>query len=129
LAGIVNAQGYSESNQVFTFGNAPSAEYQNTFIIRCLSGKADENSPTLSTRFYDNQTWDIQIAFEKSSQSDTVNLDEIHRAKETLIKELDDPANWSTSTRLVKYNSWKIEEELSYYLLTITLDVVDTYTY
>jgi hypothetical protein len=129
LAGIMNALGFSESEQAFTFGNASAMEYQNTFIIRSTEGSINDDSPTLATRFYDNQVWDIQVAFEKSSQSDIVNLDEIHRVKDSIIAQMDDPDNWRSFVRQVKYKSWKIEEEPSFYLLTVILDVTDVFTY
>lgn len=129
IVDILKAQGYQES-EAADFVNAPAVEYGSTFIVRAISGDMDnQGSETLSDRFYDFQTWQIQIAFEKSEQSDIINRDDVHRKKDTLIKELDDPANWRTYVRMQKYKSWRVEELKSYYLLTIEVKILDQYTY
>ena len=127
IAGILKDLELQESEQAFSFVNASSSEYSSTFILRCVSGEMDRED--LNSGFTDKQAWEIDIAIPKSSQSDLINMDEIHKIKDSVMTDLDDPAEWRTFARMIKYKSWKIVENPSYYLLTITIDVVDTYTY
>lgn len=130
LMAILKAKGYKESDTT-TFDEVPALQYDNTCIVRSLSGEMGENSETLSDRFYDVQEWEITIAFSKSSQSDVINRDDAQRKKDDLIKAFDKPANWSTVSGLMiqKYKSWKMEEQKSYFLLTILVKVLDRYIY
>jgi hypothetical protein len=129
IRSILRGLAYQESEQAFNFDNASSAEYRNTFILTCESGEFDPESDSIPGRVYDNQIWEIQIAFEKSSQSDIINLEEIHRAKDALIAALDNTANWLSYARVQRYKSWNLEAKESFYLLTIILGVTDIYTY
>ena len=130
ISGILKAQKYTESNQAFDFEDAGANEYENTFIIKALSGKNDEEtSETLSSLIYDIQEWEIQIAFSLSALNSIVNRDEINRRRDILVKELDDPSNWTSYARIQKYIKWEIEERESYLVLKITLKVIDTVTY
>jgi len=122
--------GYAESTMPFNFEEAPTNEYNNTFIVKAVSGENDEdNSETLSNRFYDIQKWQILVAFAKSQHNDIANRDDLHRKKDLIINEIDDPTNWVSNVRIQKYISWEVEEMEDYYLLTITLKVIDTYIY
>jgi len=128
IAGILKNLTFQESNENFLFNNASVNEYTNTFILKCVSGEMGEGE-TLASKFYDSQIWEVLIAFQKSSQSKLIDMDEIHRAKDSIISELDDPANWSSFVRMIKYKNWEIEDFPNYTLLTIRVTVVDTYTY
>jgi hypothetical protein len=122
--------GYTESLQAVDFKNAPANEYGNCFILKPLSGAMDEvESETMVDRFYDVQEWQVQIAFDKSAQNDIVNRDDLHRKKDLILKDLDNPANWSSFVRILKYKSWEVGEFENYFILTIKLKIVDTYTY
>jgi hypothetical protein len=129
IASIIRSQGFSESSQIFDFESASVNEYGNTFILKCISGSMGENSETLNNGLYDNQKWSVQIAFERSANNDTVNYDEIHRKKDLILPEIDDPSNWSSYTTIQKYSSWEISEFKSYIVLEIDIDVIDKYTY
>jgi hypothetical protein len=128
IVGILKANGYTESNEIVNFENASSQEYGNTFILKCVSGEMEDESETLNKGFYDVQQWVVQVAFERSSQSDNANYDNVHRKKDILLIELDDPANW-TYTRIQKYNLWSVQEFKNYFVLNIELKILDTYTY
>jgi len=127
IADLLKGLSYSESSQAVDFKDAPSTEYGNTFILKCLSGEMGQE--TIVDRFYDNQTWQVQIAISKSEQSDVVQLGEVHRKKDTILKTLDKPANWESFVKILKYKIWDVIEEPNYYILDIKLEVLDTYTY
>lgn len=129
IAGILKKLGYQESEQAVNFDNASSEEYGNTFILKSMSGATTEESETQADRFYDSQTWQILFAFPKSAQNDKINMDEIQEAKDEILADVDDPANWVSFVRHMKYKSWELEERPNYYLLTVTLTVTDVYTY
>jgi len=130
VANLLKGMSYQESKEAFDFTDASSNEYGNTFILNCLSGAMDEqDSETIVDRFYDIQDWQIQIAFDKSANSDIINRDDLHRKKDTILKTLDKPINWSSFVRVLKYNTWNLQETDNYFLLTINLKIVDTYIY
>ena len=121
--------GYTESTTI-EFTQMPSAEYGNTFIIKALSGAMDDvESETIVDRFYDVQLWQVQIAFDKNAQNEVINKDDLHRKKDPILKDLDNPANWSSFVRILKYKTWEVTEFPNYFVLTINLKIVDTYTY
>jgi hypothetical protein len=126
---ILKGLAYSESEEATSYKNAPTSEYGTTFILLCRSGEQTDEAKDQSDRFYDSQEWAVLFAFGKSAQSDKTNLDEIHAAKDAIITALDNLANWQSFARLLKYKSWIIEDNPSYYLLTITLTAVDTFSY
>ena len=130
IATRLNGLGYKESKVPFDFENASSREYDKSFILNCMSGVLDEeNSETIIDRIYDFQTWDIQIAFNKSAQNDIINRDQMHRKKDAIIKDLDNPSNWSSFARILKYKSWEVTERDNYYLLTMGIEVQVKYQY
>ena len=130
IAGIINALGYIQSSEAIDFASASVNEYGNTFILKCLSGDSDDEvSPTLNKGFYDIQKWQIQIAFERSAQSEASNYDILHRKRDAILADIDDPSKWGTYVRLQKYQSWSVQEFKNYLVLTIELKIIDTYTY
>ena len=130
IAGILKGQALSESKEINDFEGAPATELKTGFILKCESGELIEvDSETLNDRFYDRQEWTIQIAFPYSNNNDRANLDQIHIKKDALLIELDDPANWRASVRFMKYNSWNVQAQENFILLTIKLTVSDVYIY
>lgn len=129
LQGILNAQGLSESSQTEDFKDAPDSEYENCFILRCEDGEADEDNEQQAAFLYDNQSWTVQIAFGQSSESGGEQMNAIQRKKDTLLTELDDPANWRSFCTLLRYRSWSIEEQGAVIVLKIKLKVKDALTY
>ena len=130
ISGIVKLQGLIESQEIVDFENASTNEYGNTFILKCPAGEQQEpESETLVNKFYDYQRWQVMLAFERSAQSDLANYDAMHRIKDTLLTELDDPTNWSSYVRIQKVKSWSVQEFKNYFVLTIELKIIDTYTY
>lgn len=130
IVSLLNELGYIESDQVVNFENASEHEYGNKFILDCVSGEMDDdNSETIIDRFYDMQEWQARIAFERSSNTDIINRDNLHRKKDALLIKLDKPANWEGGMRILKYKSWNVEEYKNYFVLVVNLKVVDQYTY
>ncbi len=119
--------GYIESTQSVDFKNASANEYGNRYILKCLSGENKED--TIVDRFYDAQEWQIQIAFVRSEQNDIISLDAVHRAKDLIIKDLDNPANWTSFVKMLKYEKWSVIETPNYYVLDIVLSILDIYIY
>lgn len=130
LAGRLGALGYAESETVDDFTNASANEYGNTFILKCVSGEMVEpDSQTLADRFYDSQTWQVQVVLARSENNDVINRDELHARKDAILADLDDPESWRASVRFMKYKSWTMQELENYFVLTVNLNVVDVYTY
>lgn len=128
IVDILQAQGYQES-QYSNIEECPSQELDKTFIISAVSGENNERSSETLSLLYDNQKWVVVIGFEQSSQSQNIVGDTVNRARDILIKEFDDPANWQSYVRIQKYLNWKIEDKKSYITLTIELKIVDTIVY
>ena len=129
LVSRLGALGYSESKQSWDFENASVHEYDNSFILRCREG---ENIETLVGQFDDEQTWEIDIAFTKSSKNDVINRDIITRRLQEIIKDLDNPTNWqgiTNGSKMQRYESWELTDVENYFLLTITLKIVDQLTF
>lgn len=129
IVGRLRANGFEESSAL-SFENAPANEHGNCFIIKPLGGENDEdNSETLSDRFYDLQDWQIEIAFSRSEHNEIMTLEELHRKKDVLIADLDKPSNWSNSVRMQKYKSWDVTETPNYHILAIHVKIIDQYIY
>jgi hypothetical protein len=129
IVGIMNKLEYQESTEAWNLENASTNEYGNTFMLSCVSGEVTEDSEQLADRFYDSQTWELKIAFEQSSQNDLINIGDAHSRKDSILTKLDDPSSWVGFARMMKYKSWNIEESPSRFILSITINVVDVYTY
>lgn len=129
LVGRLKGLGYAESKQPFDFENASKNEYKNTFILSIESGELSDEGNKLSTRFIDTQMWDVSIAFEKSEHNDVINRDIMYRKIEPILKDLDNPSNWSATIRFLRYVSWSVEELDNYYLLIIKLTVQNSVSY
>lgn len=129
IAANVKANGFALSN-VLDYEDAPVNEYGNTFIVKALSGENEEgNAETIADRFYDEQVWQIQIAFARSENNEGNTLDTLHRKKDALLPFLDDQDNWRGNVRMQKYKSWEVIEQPSYYILDIKLKIVDQFIY
>jgi hypothetical protein len=126
IVGRLQGLGYQQS-QYQNLDACPSQELENTFLLNFVSGEADEEA--LYPLVYDNQKWQIIIGFERSSENQSIVMDKIGRAKDALIKDLDNPANWESYARVQRYKSWKVEDKKSYFILTIELKIVDTILY
>lgn len=121
--------GYAESKSAFNFEDAPATEYDKRFILLPVEGTIDPDGENLNTRLYDNQTWRVSIAFSKSTHSDIINRDDMSRSIEAIIKDLDNPVNYSGTVRKIRYESWEIQELDNYFLLQMNFNIQDKYTY
>lgn len=129
ISNLMKTLGFQESIYA-SINNVPSSEFGSTFLIARLSGQNQSGiSETISSLIYDEQIWEIQIAYQKSSENQSVNFDIINRTVDLMIKTLDAPSNWESYARVQKYLNWKIEEKKSYYLMTMQLKVEDTIVY
>ena len=126
IIGILNSLGYDESAEAVDFKNAAALTYQSTFILKCLSGEIAEQ---IQNYFYDDQEWQVQIAFERNSQNDLVSRDRMQAAKDAVLVALDDPDSWESFVHFMKYVKWSMVEAPNYYVLDIRLQVKDRYTY
>ena len=127
IATRLNTLGYTESSQAIDFKNAPANEYNNRYIIKPLSG--EQRIENIVDRFVDDQDWKVEIAFEHSENNDITQLDALHRAKDLILADLDDPANWSGICKLMRYKSWELEDTNNYYVLRIALEILCEYIY
>ena len=121
--------GYIESKSAFNFDDAPSTEYDKHFILLLTDGSIDPDGENINARMYDNQTWQVQIAFAKSTHSDVIKRDTMYRSIEAIIKDLDNPNNYGDTVRKIRYETWEVEESANYFLLKINFKVQDKYTY
>jgi len=126
--------GYTESKEAFDFGDASNKEYGNTFILNPISGSMDGEfeGENLVNRFYDSQTWQIQIAFEKSAQNQTQQRDVMNDKIADILSDLDNPTNWQDVTNgavTQRYQAWEITDQGNYFLLSINLNILDKISY
>lgn len=127
IKNLLQGLGYSESTEAVDFANASSNEYGNTFILKSIKGEIADDS--IVNQLDDRQAWEIQIAFERSSQTDIVNRDIAVRAKDTLLTTFDKPSNWSSFATIIKYQSWELKEFPNYFILSVQLEIIDRLTY
>jgi hypothetical protein len=121
--------GYSESKSAFNFADAPTTEYDRSFILAPTNGAIDPDGENINARLYDNQTWQVQMAFSKSTHSDVIKRDDMYRSIEAIIKDLDNPTNYGDTVRKIRYESWEVEESANYFLLKISFNIQDQYNY
>ena len=117
--------GYQESSQAVDFENAPANEYGDRFILKCLTGANQIDS--IVDRFHDLQEWQILIAFARSEHNDIIMMDSAQRSKDLIIKDLDKPANWAGSVKILQYDTWTLEEFDNYFVMDIRLSIMDLY--
>lgn len=130
ITGLLKGLGLQESSYTTSFEDAPANSYESTFIITALSGRLEEvSAETLVDRFYDDQEWTVQVAFQKGGNNQVFNLDRINTKRDEILNELDNSNNWRSFVRILKYKSWDIEDKESYFLLNIKLRVIDTVIY
>lgn len=131
MSNLVKKLGYASSKYA-TFENVPSDEIPTSFILTRTSGENNQvASETISSLMYDVQIWEIQFASEKSNANQDANFDQLNRLVDTLIKTLDNPANWEVYARSQKYLNWKIDEspKKNLWILTMQIKVEDTIIY
>lgn len=129
ITGILTANGFQESLEAKDFKNAPTAEYGNTFILNRESGEAGEANDEQAAQLYDDQIWTVKLAFAQNSESSNEQLKALHRKVDILLAEMDDPVNWRSFATILRYSSWVITENPSYFVLEIKLKIIDVLTY
>jgi hypothetical protein len=129
ICGILKAQALTESKQAYSFKDASVQEYGNCFILTPMEGAAGEANDTQAALLYDTQMWSVQVALAKGSQSEMENLKALHRKREKLMRELDDPSNWLGIAHIVRYVSWDVTNEASYYVLRINIRIINPINY
>lgn len=129
IVDIMEALGYREAKEAINMEDVSSQELGYVFIVSAVSGSLDPEGETLVDRFYDDQLWEIKIAFSKSGNNQVINRDTMNRKRDDIVRELDDHSNWISTVRIQKYQSWEIEELENYFLLTVTVQIIDTVTY
>ena len=130
LKDIIEALQLSPSNEMIDFDNASPNEFANRYILFASQGNLeDESSETLASRVYDKQMWILQVAYSKGQHSQLINLDELNRKREELIKSIDDPANWTSFARMLNVAEWDVEDFEHYFVLNIRIEITDTIIY
>ena len=128
IVDIISALGYREA-KVTNFEDVAANEIGNVCIVNAVAGILEPEGETLVTHIYDKQVWEIKIGYKKSGQNSVINRDDMHRERVKLIRDLDDPDKWRDYVKIQKYQSWEVEELENYFLLTITVEVIDSITY
>lgn len=121
--------GYAKSSGIVDYEDAPASEYGNTYILKMTESVRDSAVETLSDRYRDVQIWEITIAFDRTKFSESINKDGLYRARENIIKDLDNPANYGSGVLTRRFHDSDIEETPNYFLLRINLEVLDQVTY
>ena len=129
LEKVLTAQGLAESKETDNFKSAGAEEHEKTYILNRLKGQEDPENERQQAFLYDDQVWQVQIAFAKNVESAQIQQDRLHNLADVLIQKFDNPANWNTYCTILRYKSWKIDEVKSYYVLTIQLKILDALTY
>lgn len=130
IKGILEGVSLSESSQGFKITNIPENEYGRVFILNEVSGEQNiEDSREIINKFHDEQTWQILIPYDNGSKQAKAAKFEIGKKRDEILAKLDNPTNWTSFVRQLKYVSWEIEELDNYNVLIITLEVNDTITH
>lgn len=130
LAGILQGLAMFESTQGFNFENAPESEYGKAFILKETSGEQETTqSPELINKFHDLQIWQILIAYDNDHKRAKAEKIKMGLKRDDILAAIDNPTNWTSFARKVKYLSWEIEEFDNYNQIIITLEVLDTITH
>ena len=125
----VEGLGYIESKMPFDFENASAREYDNHFILMPSEGSIDPDGANLNISVFDSQVWELYIAFSKSTLNDILKRDDMFRSIEAIIVDMDNPANYSGTVDLIRYDSWVVEEQENYFLLNIKFIIRTQYNY
>jgi len=120
----------AEAQQVYSYENAAENEFGNTFILKRLSGLIDDDmSNEIINKFHDTQAWQIQVGFNKEEAADPANRILIGTKGDDILAKIDNPTNWSSFVRMIKYKEWEIVELDNYVVLQINLEILDTITH
>ena len=80
-------------------------------------------------KFLDNQVWKKQVGFNKEESADLGNRLLMHVKKDSILAKIDNPTNWRSFVRMIKYTSWEVVELDNYVVLEINLEILDTITH
>lgn len=120
--------GLAPSKETFDYIDAPASEYDHTFIVFKPTSERSEVNHTISDRYRDKQVWMVKVAFKKSRNNNTSQLDTAERKAEAIKKDLDNPANTSFCL-MCQYLDATTEELEDYFLVTVNLLITDQVTY
>ena len=130
MKGIIEVLGLAPANQVINFEIASPNTFGKTYTMFPEDGDmGGEEKESLHDRVYDKQDWIIQIAYNRGTHSSIIDLDELHRKREEVINAVDDPANWTSFTRMLNVVEWDVETLEHYFVLNIKVEITDTITY
>lgn len=129
IVDLLETLGYKQAEQAFDVDAMGENEYGNKFIVNTLEGENGEESEGIIGKYDDFQTWTVTIAFKKSARSEVKNLDDMHKDRELILRDLDDPANTQSFVDIMRYESWSVEDIDSYFILRINFRVKDRVTY
>jgi hypothetical protein len=124
---ILQGQELAEANHIYSYEDAAENEFSNTFILKPMSGSIDDDmSNEIINKFHDTQVWQIQIGFNKEESADVSNRLLMHTKKDAILAKIDNPTNWSSFVRMLKYTAWEVVETENYVILQIELLILDT---
>lgn len=120
----------SEAKNVYDYEGAAEGEFGHTFILKTISGQIDDDmSREIINKFHDTQVWQIQIGFNRSEAADPATRLLMHTKKDAILAKIDNPTNWTSFVRMLKYTEWEVVETENYVVLQINLQVLDTITH
>lgn len=120
----------AEAKHAYSYEDAAENEFGNTFILKPISGSIDDDmSEEIINKFHDTQIWQIQVGFNKEESANVGNRLLMHIKKDSILAKIDNPTNWTSFVRMIKYTSWEIVELDNYVVLQIDLMILDTITH
>jgi hypothetical protein len=120
----------AEAKHVYNYESAAENEFGNTFILKSISGTIDDDmSEEIINKFHDAQVWQLQVGFNREETADVANRLLLHKKKESILSKIDNPANWCSFVRMLKYTEWEVVETDNYVVLQIELLILDTITH
>ena len=120
----------AEAKHIYSYEDAAENEFGYTFILKPISGTIDDDmSPEIINKFHDTQVWQIQVGFNREESADVGNRLLMHIKKDDILAKIDNPTNWTSFVRMIKYTSWEVLELDNYVVLEINLEILDTITH
>lgn len=130
MKNIIEALSLAQSSEVVDYEIAPPNQFGYTYILFPEHGDmVGVEKESLADRVYDTQDWLVKIAWNRGTHSGPVNLDELNRKREEVVKAIDNPANWTSFARMLNVAEWNIETYEHYFVLIINVEITDTITY
>ena len=130
MKGIIEGLALAPSDEIIDFSTASPNAFAHTYILFPETGNLDGTAKeSLASWVYDKEIWRMKVAFNRGIHSSFINLDELNRKREEIIKAVDNPANWTSFARMLNVTEWAVETFENYFVLSIKIEITDTVTY